>query len=919
MVLAVAQSVEFIDSLYQRWKSDPESVPREWRSFFEGFDFAASADSGREGVCDRGDLLRQARVEALISRHRELGHLLACLDPLETCSLEHPLLSLESFGLGEADLDRTFHTPSLAISEQSTLREIVELLRDTYCHSVGVEYMHLQDPGERRWLQERMEPVRNRPRLSHDEKRRILKSLSEAMQFDQFLHARYLSQKRFSIQGAEAVVPVLDGLVRHAAEAGCREVILGMSHRGRLNVQVNNLGKPLDAVFCEFEDSYDPESLVGSGDVKYHKGWLSDLVTPEGHPVRVLLVTNPSHLEAVNPVVEGIARARQEQIGDGGPRNADTRKVLPVLMHGDAAFAGQGIVPETLNLSQLEGYRTGGTIHVVINNQIGFTTLPEDARSTRYSTDVAKMLMVPVFHVHGEDPEAVVHVVRLAWDYRMQFGKDVVIDLVCYRRYGHNEGDEPYFTQPTMYERIRHRPPVPELYGKALTREGVVTDEEMEAQRAEYGRRLEEAYRAAHDRTCPAPFYGFYESWEGFSGSYTPDPVMTGVERERLIRLARRCIEVPEGFSAHPKLVRIMGKRLENVEAGDLLDWATAEMLAFASLLSEGSPVRLSGQDSRRGTFSQRHAALFDVKTGESFIPLDHLEEGAAPFFAYDSMLSESAVMGFEYGYSLVSPQTLVIWEAQFGDFANNAQGIIDQFISSGEAKWQRRNGLALLLPHGLEGQGPEHSSARLERFLQLCAGDNMQVCYPTTPAQYFHLLRRQVKQPFRKPLIVMSPKSLLRHPRAVSTLGELSEGRFQGVLEDESPPESPRRVLLCSGKLYYELVEKRQSIGESGCVILRLEQFYPRPDEALKEAVKPWANVREWIWVQEEPQNMGGWSFVRDWLQELTGRKVGYAGRKASPSPATGYHGVHKMEQQEILDRAFDPKALRRKDVFWS
>ncbi len=909
MVLAVAQNVEFIDSLYQSWKSDPEAVPREWQAFFEGFDFAVSSEVGREGVCTRGELLRQARVEALISRHRELGHLLACLDPLETCSLEHPLLSLESVGLSEEDLERSFPTPSLIGTEESSLREIVEMLRDTYCHSVGVEYMHLQDPGERRWLQERMEPVRNRSRFQPDERLRILRYLSEAMQFDQFLHNKYLSQKRFSIQGAEAVVPMLDGLIRHAAKDGCRELILGMAHRGRLNVQVNNLGKPFEAVFCEFEDSYDPESLVGSGDVKYHKGYLSDVETPEGHPVRLLLVTNPSHLEAVDPVVEGIARARQEQLGDGDPR-----LVLPVLMHGDAAFAGQGVVSETLNLSQLEGYRTGGTIHVVINNQIGFTTLPEDARSTRYSTDVAKMLMVPIFHVHGEDPEAVVHVVRLACDYRVRFRKDVVIDLVCYRRYGHNEGDEPYFTQPLMYERIRHRPAVPELYARTLLREGIVSGEEMEAAKAEYSRGLEEAYRAAHDRTCPAPEYRFYEAWENFGREYDPDPVETGVEEEKLLGFARRAVQVPDGFALNPKLERILGKRIENVEAGDSLDWATAEMLAFASLLSEGTPIRLSGQDSRRGTFSQRHSTLFDVKTGESFVPLNHLGEGAARFFVYDSMLSESAVLGFEYGYSVVSPETLVIWEAQFGDFANNAQGVIDQFISSSEVKWGRRSGLVLLLPHALEGQGPEHSSARLERFLQLCAEDNMQVCYPTTPAQYFHLLRRQIRQLFRKPLIVMAPKSLLRNPQAVSSLSELSRGRFREILPDEGSGDSVRRVLLCSGKMYYELAEKREADGHSDHAILRLEQFYPRPDEAFKAVVRSFAEVREWLWVQEEPRNMGAWIFVRDWIEDLTGRRPGYVGRKASPSPATGYHGVHRMEQAEILAMAFDPKAYRRR-----
>jgi 2-oxoglutarate dehydrogenase E1 component len=846
-------------------------------------------------------------VEALVTRHRELGHLLACLDPLETCTLDHPLLSLEAFGLGEEDLDRVFHTPTLAGLDEAPLRDILDLLRDTYCHSIGVEYMHLQDPAERNWLQERMEPVRNRPAFDAGERRRILRYLSEAMQFDQFLHTRYLSQKRFSVQGAEAVVPMLDGLIRHAAQTGCREIILGMAHRGRLSVQVNILNKPLETVFCEFEDSYDPDSLVGSGDVKYHKGYLSDVVTAEGHPMRLLLATNPSHVEAVDPVVEGIARARQDQRGDDA-----RREVLAVLMHGDAAFAGQGVVCETLNLSQLEGYRTGGTIHVVVNNQIGFTTLPEDARSTRYSTDVAKMLMVPIFHVHGEDPEAVVHVAELACDYRNQFQKDVVIDLVCYRRFGHNEGDEPYFTQPRMYERIRHRPSVPELYGQRLIREALLSQDELETAKQAYGHKLDQAYQAAHERTCAAPVYSFYEVWEGLDRDDATDVAETGVAAETLRELGRRCVKVPEGVSLHPKLSRIIARRLENIEAGELLDWATAEMLAFASLLSEGSPIRLSGQDSRRGTFSHRHSTFHDVNSGRSHVPLDHLGGEAGRFSVYDSMLSESAVLGFEYGYSLVSPETLVIWEAQFGDFANNAQGIIDQFISSAEAKWQRRSGLVLLLPHGLEGQGPEHSSARLERYLQLCAENNLQVCYPTTPAQYFHLLRRQMRRPFRKPLIVMAPKSLLRHPRAVSSLQDLSQGRFREVLPADWNPDTPRRILLCSGKIHYELMEKRESLGDSEHAIIRIEQFYPRPDEAFGEATRDFAQVEEWLWVQEEPENMGGWRFVRDWLREKIGREVAYVGRKPSASPATGFHGVHKLEQTAILERAFDPDAAR-------
>jgi len=899
MELPVSLNAEYIESQYQTWKTDPGAVPRDWRLFFEGFELAALPDR-EAGICERAQVLRQSRVDELIYRYRDIGHLLACLDPLVSCPTHHLLLELDAFELSEKDLDRTFYTPHLAGWSEATLRDILQLLRETYCRSVGVEYMHLQDPDERRWLQRRMEPVRNHPRLETEERLRILHKLCEATLFEQFLNNKYIGQKRFSLEGAETVVAMLDALLTHAVEHGCRELILGMAHRGRLNVQVNVLNKPYEQIFCEFEDNYDPVSLVGSGDVKYHKGFMTEVEAGPGRALNVLLVSNPSHLESVDPVVEGIAHARQVQL-----RDKNHNLVLPVLIHGDASFSGEGVVYETLNLSQLEGYRTGGTIHLIINNQIGFTTLPEDARSTRYSTDVAKMLMVPIFHVHGEDPEAAVHVMRLANDYRLQFKKDAVIDVICYRRYGHNEGDEPYFTQPQMYDRIRERPAPFKLYAEKLIEEGAITRDDLHNINGGINECLEKAHRAARERTCELPPARFYTSWEGLHYEYSHEPVETGVERERLVSMARRLNDYPKGFSIFKRLDRVLAKRLEVIEKGEEIDWAGAEMLAFASLVLEGIPVRLSGQDSRRGTFSQRHSSLVDVLNGEHFVPLNHLKDGQAPFFVYDSMLSENAVLGFEYGYSLTDPHTLVLWEAQFGDFANNAQTIIDQYIAGAEVKWQRRSGLVLLLPHGYEGMGPEHSSARLERFLQLCAEDNMQVCNPSTPAQYFHLLRRQVKRNFRKPLVVMTPKSLLRHPLAVSKLEEMAAGHFSEVLDDPKEIEKPERVLICSGKIYYDLVEKMRQMQRSNVVIMRIEQFYPFPAEQLKGLIAKQKKAGQWLWVQEEPENMGGWRFIQPYLRNMLNKSVSYIGRKAAASTATGFHAVHGREQEEILDMA--------------
>lgn len=901
MSIPVAYNLELIDAQYQRWKADPRQVSAEWRAFFEGFELAFGDSCTFEAVCDRRQVLLQARVEECIARHRELGHLLACLDPLASCAIDHPLLALDAFELSPEDLDRIFYTPSCSLWDEAPLREILGMLRETYCRSVGVEYSHLQDPEERGWLEERMESVRNRPHYSDDVRRGILRQICEATLFDQFLHARYLGQKRFSIQGAEVVIPMLRAMVDRASELGAREIVLGMAHRGRLNVQTNLLGRPFQEVFCEFEGSYDPDSLVGSGDVKYHKGYLGEVRTAAGQTVRTLLATNPSHLEAVDPVVEGIARGLQDLQGDRG-----REQVLPLLIHGDAAFAGQGVVFETLNLSQLDGYRTGGTIHLVINNQIGFTTLPQDARSTRYSTDGAKMLMVPIFHVHGENPEAAVHVMQLACDYRYRYGKDVVIDLVCYRRYGHNEGDEPYFTQPQMYARIKDRPLLMDLYAEVLQQDGVLSGSSFQDIKAAYTDTLDLAHREIHELVCPIPEDRFYASWSDYHGDSRVASASTGVEKDRLLTIAAKATTAPATVSVHPKLQRMLARRLDQIQAGEGIDWATAEMLAFGSLLTESIPIRLSGEDSRRGTFSQRHSTLVDMNSGAPHVPLNHLTEDQARFEAYDSMLSENGVLGFEYGYSLARPEALVLWEAQFGDFVNNAQVIIDQFIVSGESKWGRLSGLALLLPHGLEGQGPEHSSARIERFLQLCAEDNIQVCFPTTPAQYFHLLRRQATRSLRKPLVVLTPKSLLRHPSAVSRLVDLTDGGFQEVLRDTAVEGPPRVVLFCSGKIYYDLQEKRQAIQAFDHAIVRLEQFYPRPHDGMKEAIARCGRVEEWRWVQEEPENMGGWSFVGAWLESLVGSAVRYVGRPDASSPSTGYARVFKEEQEALLNAAF-------------
>ena len=879
----------WLEEQYRRWQEAPESIDPLWRTFFTGFDLGRAAPAGP----DLAEALRQSGVQSLIYRYRDIGHLLACTDPLSPCPISHPLLDLSQFGLGEADLDtichtRRYHKPA------ATLREILETMQGTYCRSIGVEFMYMQEPAERQWLIDRMEPTMNRDPVAREEQLHFLGLLQRGALFEEFLHRRFPGQKRFSLEGGEALLVGLDRVVTHAASQGVAEIELGMAHRGRLNVLANILGKPLANLFAEFEDNL-LHGVVGEGDVKYHKGHSTDRLLPGGKTVHLSLAFNPSHLEAVNPVVEGKSRARQDRRGEAG-----RREVLPVLVHGDAAFAGQGIVTETLNLSQLEGYGTGGTLHIVINNQIGFTTLPADSRSTRYATDVARMLMIPIFHVHGEEPEAVARVMRLALDYRREFGRDVVVEIICYRRHGHNEGDEPAFTQPRLYGQIRERAPAHILYARRLESAGVEGGT-ITAMLAAYREELEGAVGA---EVLPVD-KGFNGYWHGLQRDFGPGEAVTAVPEDELRAIGEALARFPAGFVPHPKLASLYDKRLEALRAGEGLDWGNAEALAFATLLGEGVPVRLSGQDSRRGTFNHRHGVLHDMESDATHTPLAALP-GGERFQIYDSMLSENAVLGFEYGYGLATPEGLTIWEAQFGDFANGAQVIIDQFIVSGESKWDRACGLVMLLPHGYEGNGAEHSSARIERYLSLCGENNLQVVYPSTPAQLFHLLRRQVKQPFRKPLAVFTPKSLLRNPACVSTLAELSGGGFREILPDAGGAGEVSRVLLCSGKIYFELAANRQSLGRTDVAIIRIEQLYPLREDLLRVAVAPYGRATEWLWVQEEPANMGAWPFLRPRLTALLGTEPRYVGRAEAAAPAVGSHRLHAEEQAGVVAQAF-------------
>ena len=903
-------NAEYVDGLYQQYMRDPQSVDPQWALFFAGFEAGRGALPSGNGAGAPAVQTAQPTVERnigvfdLIHSYRELGHLIADLDPLGHNQTRHPLLEPDEFGFGDADLDRVVECPTFKGCSTAVLRDLIAWLRATYCGTLGVEYMNIADKEQRLWLQERMEPTRNQPPLSVDDRKHILNTLTAAEGFEQFLQTKYVGQKRFSLEGGESLIPLLATLIEDAGNGGVQEIIMGMAHRGRLNVLANILRKPYEMIFAEFEGTFLRADIQGDGDVKYHLGYARDHTTRNGHRVHVSLCSNPSHLEAVDPVVEGIVRAKQYYHHD-----AERTQVVPVLIHGDAAFTGQGLVAETLALSELEAYRTGGTIHIIVNNQIGFTTSPPDYRFTRYPSDVASIIQAPVFHVNGDDPEAAVQAARLAIAFRNKFKKDVIIDLVCYRRHGHNEADDPTFTQPVMYKEIEAHPTVRQFYAERLSAEGAVSAADAAKMAADWREIFGDALNYARDFMPRQQVFALGGVWKGMQWAGDDWSAHTAVPMEVLQRVMHGVRTLPADFAVHPKVQRLLEQRADMLQPDGKIDWGCAEMLAFGTLLLEGTKIRLAGQDTGRGTFSHRHAVLRDVKTGERYVPLDHLNGDQGLFRIIDTMLSEAAVLGFEYGFSSADPRNLVIWEAQFGDFANGAQVIIDQFIASAESKWQRMSGLVMLLPHGYEGQGPEHSSARLERYLQLCAENNMQVCNLTTPAQYFHALRRQMHRNFRKPLIIMSPKSLLRHKLCVSSPRDLTEGTFQPVLGEIDPlePTSVRRMLFCSGKVYYDLLAARRERDIGDIAIVRVEQLYPFPEKEIAAALSPYTAAREILWVQEEPWNMGAWHDMYRRLRRVIGdgRALGYAGRPAAASPAVGSYKMHQAEAAELLDTA--------------
>ncbi len=845
-------------------------------------------------------------VMHLINMYRTHGHVLANINPLKHGPGHHPELDYEYHGLTMWDLDREFYCGGLGGHEKAPLRDIVELLRDTYCGTIGSEFMHILNLSERNWLSDTMEGSLNNPNLTKDDKKAILNKLNQASAFEEFLHKKYIGHKRFSLEGAEATIPTIHQMIEKLAEHEVDEVYFGMAHRGRLNVLVNIMGKSYKQVFSEFEGNIDPETSQGSGDVKYHLGTRGTYTATNGHEVKLKLMPNPSHLEAVNPVVEGAVRARQDQY-DPEIRG---RKVVPFLIHGDAAFAGQGVVAETLNMSLLDGYKTGGTIHLIINNQIGFTTLPKDGRSTQYASDLSKMILAPIFHVNGDDPEACVHAMRLAVEYRQKFGKDVIIDLVCYRKHGHNEGDEPAFTQPGLYREIKGHKNTLQLYTEKLLRVGDFSKDEVDELFKEFDEILENAF----DEAKSLPSYQIKDKDIARIDARQKDwenPVKTDIDIEDFKELAVRLNKVPSDFDANPKLLRILAKRSEIVEKNlKKIEWGYAESLAFATLLNENVYIRLAGQDSERGTFSHRHSVLHGTETSQRYTPLNNISDDQARFRVYNSFLSEFAALGFEFGYSSADPESLVIWEAQFGDFVNGAQIIIDQFIASSEVKWGQKSSVMLFLPHGYEGQGPEHSSGRMERFLQLCAEDNMRVVNCTTPAQFFHLIRRQALSDIKRPTVVFPPKSLLRHPLAVSNSEELATGHFHYLLPDEeiTSTKEVRKVIFCSGKVYYDLYTHRRENEIKDVALVRLEQIYPFPDINIRELLEDYGNVKEFVWCQEEPRNMGAWTFVRQRFENVLGKKqsIQYVGRDSSASPAAGTMKLHTAEQEKLVKDAF-------------
>ncbi|AWB33832.1 2-oxoglutarate dehydrogenase E1 component [Orrella marina] len=926
----------YVEELYESYLDNPSSVPENWRNYFDQLQIQPAPDGhadtrdqrhapiidafaqrARQGGASRAaqqiDLTvasKQLHIQSLIAAYRSLGSRWADLDPLKQHDRDDiPELDPAFYGLTEVDMDQEFSATNTYFTKDSTmtLRQIIDALRQTYCRSIGAEFMHCSDPNVKRWVQQRLESTRSSPSLGEQAKRNVLQQLTEAEGLERFLHTKYVGQKRFSLEGGESFIASMDELVNHAGDSGVQEIVVGMAHRGRLNMLINIMGKMPGDLFAEFEGKH-ADGLT-DGDVKYHNGFSSDLST-RGGPVHLSLAFNPSHLEIVNPVVEGSVRARQERRGD-----EHGKQVLPVLVHGDAAFAGQGVVMETLNLAMTRGYGTGGTVHIVINNQIGFTTSdPRDTRSTIYCTDVVRMIEAPVFHVNGDDPEAVVFATRLALDFRMEFGRDVVVDIVCFRKLGHNEQDTPSLTQPLMYKRIGQHPGTRKLYGDRLIAQGVLKEGEPDEMVKAYRSYMEDG------RSTIEPILTNYRSkyaidWSPYLGAKWTDHADTGLPIAELKRLGERITSVPEGFSVHPLVTKLLNDRRTMAQGELNLDWGMGEHLAFASLVASGFGVRITGQDSGRGTFTHRHAVLHDQKRERwndgTYIPLQNVSEEQAPFVVIDSVLSEEAVLGFEYGYSCADPKTLTIWEAQFGDFVNGAQVVIDQFIVSGEAKWGRQSGLTLMLPHGYEGQGPEHSSARMERFLQLCADNNIQVVQPTTAAQIFHLLRRQMIRQFRKPLVILTPKSLLRNKDAGSPLEHLSEGCFQPVIgecDETINASSVKRVLVCSGKVYYDLVNARRERKVSNVAIVRVEQLYPFAHKLFEAELAKYPKATEVVWVQDEPQNQGPWFYIEHHLFEnlSKGQKLAYAGRAASASPAVGYLAKHVEQQKALIEQAF-------------
>ncbi|NYT59137.1 2-oxoglutarate dehydrogenase E1 component [Alcaligenaceae bacterium] len=929
----------YVEELYESYLDNPASVPDQWRNYFDQLQHQPATDGNEVtrdqahapviesfaqrakanafvGHANKPDLTvagKQVYVQSIIAAYRSLGARIADLDPLKRQDRPSiPELDPSFYGLTEADLDQVYSATNTYFTKADTMtmRDMLKALRDTYCRNVGAEFMHISDPTAKRWIQERLESTVGVPSFSPERKRHILQQVTEAEGLERFLHTKYVGQKRFSLEGGESFIASMDEVVGHAGDNGVQEIVVGMAHRGRLNMLVNIMGKMPGDLFAEFEGKH-AEGLT-DGDVKYHNGFSSDLST-RGGPVHLSLAFNPSHLEIVNPVVEGSVRARQDRRGD-----ELGSQVLPVLVHGDAAFAGQGVVMETLNLAQTRGYGTGGTLHIVINNQIGFTTSdPRDTRSTLYCTDVVKMIEAPVFHVNGDDPEAVVYATRLALDYRMQFHHDVVVDIVCFRKLGHNEQDTPSLTQPLMYKSIGKHPGTRKVYADKLVAQGVLAEGEPDQLVKDYRQLMEDGQRTIEP--VLTDYKNKYSTdWSPFLGAKWTDQADTGVPLAELTRIGEKLTTVPEDFTVHPLVNKLLNDRRNMARGEQNLDWGMGEHLAFATLVASGYTIRITGQDSGRGTFTHRHAVLHDQKRERwndgTYIPLQNVTESQAPFSVIDSVLSEEAVLAFEYGYATAEPNTLTIWEAQFGDFVNGAQVVIDQFIASGEAKWGRQCGLTMMLPHGYEGQGPEHSSARIERFLQLCADNNIQVVQPTNGAQIFHVLRRQMIRPFRKPLVILTPKSLLRNKDATSPLADLANSQFLPVIgeqNDSIDAAGVKRVLVCSGKVYYDIVNARKEAERSDVAVLRVEQLYPFAHKSFQAELQKYPNAKEIVWVQDEPQNQGPWFYVQHHLYEnmAEGQRLGYAGRQASASPAVGYLAKHQEQQRNLLEQALAPK----------